>query len=339
MKNTSVNPLQFTISITLSLLLIQLMVLLFQPTSLSAKEPGKITLTAEEKSWLKTHREIRVHNETAWAPFNFNEGGKPKGLSIDYMNLLAERIGIKINYISGPSWGEFLGMIKKKELDIMLNIVKTEDRQKYLLYTEPYTLNPNMIVSRKANRYEKIEELYDKTVAFPKGFFYEEVLKKNYPQIKRLPVKDTFESLKAVSFGKADAALGENAVFHHFISKNLMTDLAGSGEVDIGNPDFVNLRLGIRNDWKIFHAIIVKAMASVSREENNELRQKWLFTGDKSQKLIDSFTDEEKAWLKAHPKIRVHNETAWAPFNFNEGGKPKGLSIDYMNLLAERIGI
>ena len=47
-----------------------------------------------------------------------------------------------------------------------------------------------------------IEALFGKTVAFPKGFFYEEVLTKSFPQIKRLPVEDTLASLKAVTFGR-----------------------------------------------------------------------------------------------------------------------------------------
>ncbi len=48
------------------------------------------------------------------------------------MNMVASKLGFKVDYVSGPSWGEFLGMIKNKELDVMLNIVKTEDRKKYI---------------------------------------------------------------------------------------------------------------------------------------------------------------------------------------------------------------
>ena len=105
------------------------------------------------------------------------------------MDLVAEKLGIKVEYVTGPSWNEFLVMVKRKELDVMLNIVKTEDRQKYLLYTEPYVKNPNVIVSSQENPYETVVSLFGKTVSFPKGFFYEEVLTKSFPKIKRLPVK------------------------------------------------------------------------------------------------------------------------------------------------------
>ena len=46
-----------------------------------------------------------------------------------------------------------------------------------------------------------------------------------------------------------------------------------------------------------------------------------------------AFTPEEKAWLADNPVIRVHNEKDWAPFNYFENNTPKGLSIDFMNLV------
>jgi len=141
-----------------------------------------IELSPTERAWIEAHPVIRVHNEKDWPPFNYFEYGSPRGLSIDYMNLVAEKLGINVEYVTGPSWNEFLGMVKRKELDVMLNIVKTEDRMKYLLYTEPYIKNPNVIVSSQESPYETIQALFGKTVAFPKGFFYEEVLTKSFPR-------------------------------------------------------------------------------------------------------------------------------------------------------------
>ncbi len=114
---------------------------------------------------------IRVHNEKDWPPFNYFEYGTPRGLSIDYMNLVAEKLGVKVEYVSGPSWNEFLGMVKRKELDVMLNIVKTEDRMKYLLYTEPYVKNPNVIVSSQDSPYETIEALFGKDCGLSQRIF------------------------------------------------------------------------------------------------------------------------------------------------------------------------
>ena len=132
-------------------------------------ETKRLALTPEEKAWVAAHPRIRVHNEKDWPPFNYFEHGAPRGLSIDYMNILAERIGLDVQYITGPSWGEFLRMLRDKKLDVMLNIVKTPDREKYVLYTEPYARNPNIIVSAQAKPFRTIQALKGHSVAIPRG--------------------------------------------------------------------------------------------------------------------------------------------------------------------------
>ena len=47
-----------------------------------------------------------------------------------------------------PTWSQFMGMIKDKKLDVMLNIVKTKERSRYLAYTDSYHGNPLVIVAR-----------------------------------------------------------------------------------------------------------------------------------------------------------------------------------------------
>jgi len=236
----------------------------------------ELAFTDEEESFLRSHPVLQVHNEMDWPPFNFNENNIPKGFSIDYMNILAEYLGVEIDYVSGPNWNSFLDMLKNKELDIMLNIVRTEEREKFTLFTDPYVRNPNVIVSSKTNVFNSIKDLSGKTVAIPKGFFYEEVLRNNYPEINRLPLEDTLACLKAVSFGEAYAALGEEAVVYSLIARNMLTNLQISGEARIGNPDYQNLRLGIRDDYPLLHSVLIKAMSAVTPQQIQSLRDKWL---------------------------------------------------------------
>ena len=336
------------------LVVVFLLAMAFLPSDANASpDTGQIELTSEEQAFLKTNPVIRVHNEKDWPPFNYFEYGTPRGLSIDYMNLVAEKLDIKVDYVTGPSWNEFLEMVKGKELDVMLNIVKTEDRQKYLLYTEPYIKNPNVIVSSKENPYETIEALFGKTVAFPKGFFYEEVLTKSFPQIKRLPVEDTLASLKALTFGRADAALGEAAVVQTLINKNLLSGLRISGEVSIGNPDLTNLRLGVRDDWPLLQSILMKAMAAVTPQEMNQIRLKWLMVDKRQVAEKDVSSGEasdgektiplsaaERAWLAEHQTIRFTGDPDWLPQEaFTSAGRYVGIVAEILDLLEARLGI
>lgn len=235
-----------------------------------------VSLSIKEKNWLQAHPLLRVHNEKDWAPVNFYEYGTPRGYSIDFMNLLADKLGVRVEYVTGPSWNEFMGMIQDKKLDVMLNIVKTEDRQKYLIFTPPYLQNPVSIISSVDAPYTTSHELLGKTVAFPKGFVYEEILAKKFPGIIRLAVKDTLASLKAVTFGKADAALGKGVVIDYLIEKNFLTGLITSGEFELNNSDLEALRIGVRDDWPLLQSALSKAVESVTLEEIQEIREKWL---------------------------------------------------------------
>ncbi len=321
-----------------TLCILAFFILLMPLISVAALPEGAMPeFTEEEKAFIKTHPVIRVSNEKSWAPFNFREKGSPKGLSIDYMDLLGRKAGLGIEYLTGPTWNELLKMIKQKELDVILNIVKTDDRQKYLFYSEPYASNPNVIVSRKEDSYETIEQLFGKTVSFPEGFFYQEVLAEKYPRIRQLTVKNTLCCLKSVLYGKADAALGQIAIFNDLMSRHMLTGLHVSGELDIGDPEYANLRMGVRNDWGSLQAILAKAMDCVTVEEMNRIRQKWLVHHETAKKEALFLTEDEERFLVEHPVVRINN-FYWPPFDLNDGGVATGFGIDYLNLLAQKSG-
>lgn len=54
---------------------------------------------------------------------------------------------------------------------------------------------------------------------------------------------------------------------------------------------------------------------------------------------LPAFTEEESAWLKAHPVIRVASDPAWAPIEFvDEHGEYQGFAIDYLKRLSDLLG-
>lgn len=298
-----------------------------------------LELTEDEKAWMKKHKTISVHNERDWPPFNFNRNGEPVGFSIDYMNLLAEKIGIKVSYITGD-WGELLNMTKNKELDVMLNIVKTPERQKYLLYTDPYISNPNVIISKSDQLYTSIDDLNGKKVTYPKDFFFDEILKNRYQEVIRYPVDTSLDSLTAVIAGDADAALIEFAVANYLIAENFLTGLKVSGRFVTEDDELEKLNIGVRNDRPILHSILSKAVKSVTLEESSEIKKKWF--GVASSQLENqsvSLTKSEIDWINKHPVIKVSAEKDFPPFDFMQNNEPSGYSIDLIKLIAKKVGL
>ena len=246
--------------------------------SSSKQSPSEtIKLSKEEINWLKNNPSISVSNELDWSPFNFYQDGLEQGFSIDYIKLLGAKLGLKINFVTGPSWAEFMGMIKEQKLDIILNIVRTEEREKFILFTKPFIKNPKVIISREENPFNSLSDLEGKTIVIPKDFFYEDVLKREYPEINITTADNVLGCLKTVKFEKADATISAEAVIGHQIKRNLISGLHFSGEVKLGSDNYVNLNLGVRKDLPILQSILDKGIESLDSEEVDKIKRKWLY--------------------------------------------------------------
>ena len=167
----------------------------------------ELGLNKNEKEYIKNHPIIKVHNELDWAPYNYNKDGKPYGFSIDYIKLVASKVGLKVKFVSGYTWSQFLQLIKENKIDVMLNIAKTKEREKYLIYTSPYYNGIDVVFTSNNSHYRSLKDFNGKRIAIVKGFYEEELLKRYYKDITIVTTKNSLESLKLLSFGKVDGMI------------------------------------------------------------------------------------------------------------------------------------
>ena len=192
----------------------------FLPEKLTSTSSDRINLTSEEQEFIKKHPVIRVSNEMDYRPFDFARDGKPKGYSIDYLNLLAVRLGIRLEYVNGYSWNDLLSMFERRDLDLIHSAMETEERLRYTVFTRPYVTLMHALVTRKDNNNIKtLADLKGKTLAMMKGWATNEFILPRYPDIQILWVGDTLEGLKAVAAGQADAVIDAQSVVSYLIKK------------------------------------------------------------------------------------------------------------------------
>jgi len=306
---------------------------------LDVKQNKKKTgvLTDEERAWLANNPVVTVHNERNWAPFNFNVNGQPKGFSIDYMNLVAEKVGLKIKYKTG-TWNELLDMAKNRKLDVMLNIIKNPEREKYLKYSGSYIkLLMSLFVRDDVEKIRSVEDLKGKKIAVIKGFDVEKVISR-YPEIKIVPVANSEEALAAVSLGKADAYYELVPVVNYLSKKMAISNLRNDGEVGLSDGKPMPVYIAVRKDKKILYDLINKGMNLVSEEELSDIRRRWLGGFENKHHNLELTPDEIK-WLNTHETIKVASETDYAPFDFVKNGIPTGYSVDIIKLIADKVGL
>lgn len=235
----------------------------------------KIRFTPEEKEWFAKNHTVRVRVANA-EPYIFLREGKPQGIAIDLLNLISERTGLKFRFIvPSPSFAIDLERIARHESpDLISTIMRTPEREKFLLFTENYSTSPRFIFTRDDSEFVSgMEGLSGRTVAVVNSFVVHKYLEKNHPEIKLAVFKDVADSLKAVSSGKAFAFIGDLKFVPIMITRLGLHNLKVAAPSSL--PDHVQA-MATRNDWPELRSILDKSLGSISGEEKSAIISKWI---------------------------------------------------------------
>ena len=236
----------------------------------------ELTLTAEEETWRQAHPVLRVGSEVDWAPYNFHEDGKALGFSVDVMRLLAERLGVELEFVGPEHWPELEDRLLDGSIDVLPNAVRTPSREESMLFSPPYGSAPVGIASRKNAPITSLSPGSRLRVAVPRGFFTETMLPALHPDIEVVIAEGTVASLMAVAVGEADATVGAYPALRHQIRANLLDQLAITGDYRLPDHDLTQLRLAVRKDQAILGQLLRKALATVTRQERAEILGRWI---------------------------------------------------------------
>ena len=306
----------------------------------TGKRREVVNLTAAERDWLVAHPTIRLGVDPAYPPFEFiGTSGAYHGMAADYVKLIEDRLGIELQVLPGLTWSHVVEGAKNRTVDLVPVMTDTPQRREFLNFTQPYLTFPQIIVTRKDHPpVTGMKDFVGNIVAVPAGFADIEEISSKLPSVELLIVDSVLAGLLAVSVGKADATQGNLAVFSYFIQKNSLLNLKVAARSDLADGA---LAFGVRKDWPELLAILDKTLESITPDEHQKIRARWVSIGgaDVSDPGIQ-LTADEVAWLEEHrdTKVRVMVGT-WPPFHYVEDGRPKGLAFDYVTTLLGSLGL
>lgn len=302
-----------------------------------------LEFTPEEKQFIKTHPQISVANEMDWPPFDYNEYGKPKGFSIDYIKLLSKKIGIEIKFINGYAWQELLELFEEKKIDVLPVMYKNEERKQFTLFSEPYYRGKLGVFARVDNTLESEEDLIKMKVGIEKSHGAIPIIKNRIKDIELTEIKENSELVTQLATERLDAIIGNPLLFYFYIKENQIINIELKHYIKLDGRDQLDtsFHIGVRKDWPLLQSIINKTVASLNAEDIQEIESRWLGFNLKNKPSREKIplSDRERAYLQSHPVIKVSNELDFPPFDFAVEGMPQGYSIDLINILSEHIGI
>jgi PAS domain S-box-containing protein len=304
------------------------------------KPKWSIHLTDKEKNWLKQHKSIRIGVDPLFAPFEIvTRDGEYKGIAANHIHLIEERVGLKIELVPGLTWKEVISKAKNHAIDVLPCIGITEERKKFLSYTEPYLSFPRVIIARGESGIMTLDDLKKLRVAVQINSSHHGFIKE-HTEIEPLLFNTFQDALRALSRGEVEAVIGNLAVATYTIQFQSLSNLKIAGYV---SKESFPLAIAVRKDWPELVSILNKALDSISKESQIKLITEWVPI-DYAKDLLPSskkieLNSKEKAWLAEHPVIKVTSEFDWPPFDFVEDGESKGISTDYIRLLGTKIGV
>lgn len=239
-----------------------------------AAPSGAFTLTQEEQAWLQDHPVLRMGIDASWPPFEFRDSqGRHQGLAADYVRLIQERLGVRLEPVEPRNWGEVLEQARNGQLDLLPGVMSTPERQQYLSFTRPYLDFPIVILARDGGPQPKsLGELYGLKIAVVEDYAPHELLRSGNPDLNLLPLPSVAASLQALATGQADAFVGDLASSVWSLRQLRLEGLYISGET----PYRYQLAMATPRGDTPLVGILDKVFADISTAQVEAIQDRWV---------------------------------------------------------------
>jgi ABC-type amino acid transport substrate-binding protein len=209
---------------------------------------------------------------TDFPPIEFAaSSGQFTGMGADLIALVEQQLGIR--FIKRPSqdWNQHLAALESGECAVAPTIVRTDERERYALFTVPYATVPVVLITTRAIQGTiTLNTLPGRRLGVVSGYATEPYLRDlTQGRFEVVPVANVSEGLRKVSFGELDAFAENLAVAAYAIERDGLPNLRVAG-----NTDYVFAwSIGVCRKYPLLHSSIQKALAAIPPARLEEVQR------------------------------------------------------------------
>ena len=300
------------------------------------RSTSTVVLNAKERNWIAAHSPAIVGGGLDWAPFDFTDkNGNYTGLANDYLKLITQKTGLKFE-VHIDKWSNNLKKMKAGDIDMLDAVYYTDERSKYMNYTQPYFEMLDYFFIRDDLHVKTIDDLNAKRVAMPKGYAHAEILKKEFPKIKILTVDTFSDAIDAVLQKRADILFDTYASLSYTLKKEGINTIIPFRSYRGHNT--IQLHMSSAKDEPVLASILDKGLSAISDGEKETVYKRWIAENNRAQKNSLNLTTEEKRWIQKHPVV-TYSEINWKPLSIIKDNTMVGMLNDYLKLITDQTGI
>ncbi|MCX7679028.1 MAG: transporter substrate-binding domain-containing protein [Spirochaetes bacterium] len=234
-----------------------------------------LALSAEEKEWLNAHKgKITLSPCPDYPPIDFtDEKGNHTGLAADYMQKIESLLNFKFVIAHQDDWHTVMEKARHYEIDGVISIQRTPEREEFLLFTEPFVQIPNIIVARNNDKRKFVlPAMKNMKICAVKGYAVTNYLMKKYPYLQFQLEPNELTCLMNVSFSVVDAAIVSLSSASYYIEEKGITNLRVAGNVEY---DW-KLAIATRKDMPILNKLLNRALSHISQSEREKMYRRWI---------------------------------------------------------------
>lgn len=174
--------------------------------------------TADLLARIRDKGEITIALEGTWSPWGYHdEDDKLVGYDVEIGEKIAEKLGVKANFVEGL-WDGLLAGIESGRYDMMINGIDVdEDRQQKYDFSTPYAYNRTVVIVRSDDdSVQAMEDLDGKSTANTLNSTYANVAEAYGASVT--PVDDFDQTIELLTAGRIDATLNAEVSFYDYLN-------------------------------------------------------------------------------------------------------------------------
>lgn len=260
-----------------------LWLLLIVSFNISATE--KISLSDAENAYLKEHKYFTLCADPQWMPFEQIKNGKYTGISADYYQLFAKKLGTEFRVLPTPTWQETLQKVKNNECDILSLYLTTAEPLADIKLSQPFISLPLVLATQKDHLFiSKLKDLQGKKIAIVQGYSYEFALNQEVSDITLIKVNSPEEGIDLVVKGEAFGYIDAFPVIAYLIQTKFFNEVAVSAKLDLP----LKFASGVSVDRPLLLTALNKAITSLSGDDKVEIFNHHFKIEYQTQNIYDS---------------------------------------------------
>ncbi len=243
------------------------------------KEPAPDKDVAADESLTKIEDKGKfiVGLDDAFPPMGYREEGTNEiiGFDIDMAKEVASHMGIEVEF-QPVIWDTIIEELNGGNIDLIWNGMSiTPERQKKIIFSEPYLDNAQIIVVQKGSAVKTKADLADKTIGLQGGSSAMDAVKADpatfdsFGELIEFASND--EALLDLAAGRLDAVVVDQIVGRYYIAKK--ADVYDVLEEDFGAEEF---GVGFRKDDVAFRDKVQATLEEMKADgTSTKISEKW----------------------------------------------------------------